>query len=45
MVALFLVECSEQVNTPICTGATSYIMESGKVVIIIFFKAYGLATG
>ena len=32
----FLVEYSEQVNIPICTGATSYTMESGEVTILIF---------
>ena len=36
MVAPFLVEYYEQVNIPICTGANSYTMESGEVIIIIF---------
>ena len=35
-VAPFLEDYSEQVNIPICTGATSYIMESREVIIIIF---------
>ena len=35
-VAPFLAECSRQVNIPICTGATSYTMESGEVIILIF---------
>ena len=34
--APFLAEYSEQVNIPICTGATSNTMESGEVIIIIF---------
>ena len=36
MVAPFLEEYSEQLNIPICTGATSYTMESGEVLILIF---------
>ena len=35
-VAPFLVEYSEQVNIPICTGATLYTMELGEVIILIF---------
>ena len=38
MVAPFLAEYSEQVNTPICTGETSYTMELGEVIILIFFQ-------
>ena len=34
--APFLADYSEQVNVPIYTGATSYKMESGEVVILIF---------
>ena len=34
--APFLAEYSEQVNIPICTGATSNTMESGEVIILIF---------
>ena len=36
MVAPFLAENSEQVNISKCTGATSYTMESGEVIIIVF---------
>ena len=36
MVAPFLAEYSEQINIPICTGATSYTIESGEVIILIF---------
>ena len=36
IVAPFLVDSSEQVNMPICTVATSYTMESGEVIILIF---------
>ena len=32
----FLEKYSEQVNIPICTGATLYTMESGEVIILIF---------
>ena len=35
-VAPFLAEYSEQKNIPIFTGVTSYTMESGEVIIIIF---------
>ena len=35
-VAPFLVEYYEQVNIPICTGATSYTIKSGEVMIFIF---------
>ena len=35
-VAPFLEDYSEQVNIPICTGATFYTMESGEVRILIF---------
>ena len=37
-VATFLVEYYKQVNIPICIGSTSYIMELGEVIIIIFGK-------
>ena len=36
MFAPFLVEYSELVNIPIFTGATSYTIESGEGIIIIF---------
>ena len=36
MVAPLLAEYSEQVTIPICTGATSYTMESGEFIILIF---------
>ena len=36
MVTNFLEEYSEQVNIPIFTGATSYKMKSGEVIILIF---------
>ena len=36
MIKNVLVEYSEQVNVPICTGATSYTMESWEGMIIIF---------
>ena len=36
MVAPFLADYYEQVNIPIYTGATSYTIESGEVIIIIF---------
>ena len=38
MVTPFLQDYSEQVNIPICTGVTSYIMELGEVVILIFVQ-------
>ena len=44
-VAPFLADYSEQLNIPIFTGTTSYTMESGEVIIIIFDKGCGLATG
>ena len=36
MVAHFLAEYYEQVNIPICTGATLYTMELWEVIILIF---------
>ena len=38
IVAPFLAEYSEQKNIPIFTGVTSYTMESGEVIILIFFQ-------
>ena len=35
-VSPFLSEYYEQVNIPICTGVTSYTMESGESIILIF---------
>ena len=32
----FVAEYSEQVNTPMCIGATSYTMELREVIILIF---------
>ena len=37
-VSPFMEEYSEQVNIPICTGATSYTMELVEVVILIFVQ-------
>ena len=36
MVAPLLAEYSKQLNIPICAGATSYTMESGEIIILIF---------
>ena len=35
-VAPFLAEYSEQVHIPICTGITTYTLDSGEVVILLF---------
>ena len=43
-VAPFLAHYSEQIKISICTGATSNTMESGEVIILIFFQDYFLTT-
>ena len=35
-----MVKYSEQINIPICIGATSYTMESGEVIILIFGQGF-----
>ena len=44
-VAPFLAEYYEQVNIPICTGATLYTMNHGSSQCLYLAKVYGLATG